>query len=192
MEVDRQMSKNKNDATNFEVDRVVLLIDTSALVRIRNFSEAIPQYAQFFNLYTLERNRQELNYLNKNNNNALTFYYSIELIKQVQMGTIKIMKTRKLPRKFVRKIDQEFPRNNLSSTDKLLIFEASNIKDNVVLVTNDRELSRVAGKLGIATLGAFELYLLIKEEIQTVPKNVQELLPAIFEAKKSATAALSH
>lgn len=177
------MSKNRNAAASFNLDRVSLLIDTSSIVRIRNFSEVIPQYAKLFDLYTLEKNKTELTFLADNPvKTDIMISYTIQLINQIHLKNIKVLKNGApnvaMPRSFDRNIGKIFPNNELSYTDKLLLFFADSAKNNVILVTNDRELRMVAEHMGILAFGAYELYC-IKDKIKSAPKDVKEIVPIV-------------
>lgn len=183
------MPKNRDVSAIFASNRVSLLIDTSSIVRIRNFSEAIPYYAKFFDLYTLEKNKSELTFLADDPlKSSFMLSYSLELIKQIQEGNIKTLRNGApyvaMPKSFDRKICKKFPNNELSYTDKLLLFFTSSSKESTILVTNDRELHDIAEELGIVSFGAYELFILMNKT-EIAPKNVKELLPAIAETKNT-------
>lgn len=182
------MPKNRNAAASFNLDHVSLLIDTSSIVRIRNFSEVIPQYAQLFDLYTLEKNKTELTFLADDPvKTDIMMFYTLELINQIRLGNVKMLKNGApnvaMPRSFDRNVCKLFPNNELSYTDKLLLFFADSAKDNVILVTNDRELRIVAERIGIVSFGAYELYC-IKDKIKSAPKSIKEILPIVIETNQ--------
>lgn len=180
-------TKNRDVAKAFPHGNVCLLLDTSSIVRIRNFNEAIPLYAQLFELYTLEKNKKELNYLGETpGRSTWCFEYSMGLIQQLQAGNIKTLRNGapyvSMPKSFEREIDKKFPQNNLSYTDKLMLFFTNFGGDNVALVTNDRELRNIAEALGLTTFGAFDLYLMVNQ-ITERPQNLESMADAIDYAK---------
>lgn len=180
------MAKNRDASKSFPSGSVSLLLDTSSIVRIRNFGEVIPGYAEYFNLYTLEKNKRELDYLGSSADRTHTIECSMELIKQLQNGNIKTLRNGapyvSMPKGFERDINKKFPENNLSYTDKLLLFFASSAANNVAIVTNDREIKTIAGQLGLTAFGAFDLYL-IMEHLSFRPTNLDEIKPLISEAR---------
>lgn len=180
------MAKNRDAASCFNGSNVSLLLDTSSIVRIRNFGEVIPVYAQYFDLYTLEKNKRELDYLGSSADRSHTIECSMELIKQLQCGNIKTLRNGapyvSMPKSFERDINKKFPENNLSYTDKLLLFFASSAANNVAIVTNDREIKTVAGQLGLTAFGAFDLYL-IMERLTFRPTNLDDIKPFVTDAK---------
>lgn len=182
------MPKNRDVSVIFAKNKVSLLLDTSSIVRIRNFSDAIPTYATCFELYTLEKNKTELTFLTDNPSKSnFMMSYSLELIRQIQQGNIKTLKNGApnvaMPKRFERTIEKDFPNNNLSYTDKLLIYFANSAPNNVALVTNDRELREIATKMGIVTFGAFELFLLM-DKVTSCPTSVNEITEYIAESNQ--------
>ena len=180
------MAKNRDAAACFDANSVSLLLDTSSIVRIRDFRDVIPVYADYFNLYTLEKNKRELDYLGGSSERPHTIEFSMELIKQLQCGNIKTLRNGapyvSMPKAFERDINKKFPENNLSYTDKLLLFFASSTPGNVAIVTNDREIRTIAGELGLVAFGAFDLYL-IMERLTFRPINLDDIKPFVTDAK---------
>lgn len=179
--------------TVFRTDKVSLLLDTSSIVRIRNFSESVPKYAEIFDLYTLEKNKAELTFLMVDPQKVQSmFRYSVELIEQIQLGNIKILRNGppyfSMPRSFQKKIDKWFPKNHLSFTDRIMLFVVSSAPENIILVTNDRELRDAGEAMGFTVFGAYELYLLEKDtSIMRHPQKVTDLSENIANAKKIAS-----
>ncbi len=191
------MSKNRDGSAIFSKCKVSLLLDTSSIVRVRNFSEAIPNYTDYFDIYTLEKNKTELSFLTEDPTKAdFMMTCAMELIKQIQLQNIKTLKNGApnvaMPKHFERNIDKCFPGNNLSYTDKLLLFFSSCAVDNVILITNDRELRETAEKMGITAFGAFELYLIVnffnmlknKQPDFLAPTTTTDFVPFIAQSKK--------
>ena len=183
----KSATKNRDVGKAFPHGNVCLLLDTSSIVRIRNFNESIPLYAQYFELYTLEKNKKELNYLGEApERSSWCFEYSMGLIQQLQAGNIKTLRNGapyvSMPKSFEREIDKKFPNNNLSYTDKLMLFFTNCGGDNIALVTNDRELRSIAEALGLTTFGAFDLYLMVNKLTER-PKNLSDIAYAIEYAK---------
>lgn len=180
-------SKNRDASACFSTGSVSLILDTSSIVRIRNFSDVIPVYANYFNLYTLEKNKRELDYLGGSSERPHTIEFSMELIKQLQCGNIKTLRNGapyvSMPKSFERDINKKFPENNLSYTDKLLLFFASSAPGNVAIVTNDREIRTIAAELGLVAFGAFDLHI-IMEHLTFRPASLDELRPFVDEARQ--------
>lgn len=181
------MAKNRDAAACFDANSVSLLLDTSSIVRIRNFGDVIPVYSKFFKLFTLEKNKRELDYLGGSAERPHTIEFSMELIRQLQCGNIKTLRNGapyvSMPKAFERDINKKFPENNLSYTDKLLLFFASSTPGNVAIVTNDREIRTVAAELGLVAFGAFDLHI-IMEHLTFRPASLDELKPFVAEARQ--------
>ena len=183
------MAKNREASGIFNPNHISLLLDTSSIVRIRELSTVIPAYAELFDLYTLDKNKTELGYLLEKSPNFMK--YSVELIQLIQMGYIKTLKNGapnvSMPKKFSRQIDKDFPANNLSYTDKLLLYFSSSAPENVALVTNDRELHSVAEQSGLLAFGAFELHLIMENIFEnncTLPSDLNQLKNLVNQAKQ--------
>ena len=180
-------SKNRDASACFSTGSVSLILDTSSIVRIRNFSDVIPVYANYFNLFTLEKNKRELNYLGGSAERAHILEVSKELIQQFHAENIKKLRNGapyvNMPKSFERDINKKFPENNLSYTDKLLMFFASSAPGNVAIVTNDRELRTIASEIGLMAFGAFDLHI-IMEHLTFRPASLDELRPYVDEARQ--------
>ena len=182
------MAKNRDASKSFPIGSVCLLLDTSSIVRIRNFEETIPLYAKFFDLYTLAVNKKELEKLTANEQKgSQALEFSIELIRQIQLGNITALRTGapyvNMPKAFDRMLERHFPSNNLSLADKMLLFFANSAKENTALVTNDQELKECATALGITAFGAFDLHLMM-QEIDARPQKLADIYPALERAKE--------
>lgn len=181
------MTKHKRKNDLFSNNAVALLLDTSSLVRIREFSNSIPLYSKFFNLYTLEKNKRELNHLASDvadlDKSTTAFKYSIMLSQQLENGNVKLIKNGAgIPKSFWKQVGRNFPGNRLSYTDTSLLYYAQQNK-NVILVTNDRELRTIAQECDVTVLGAFDLFLLM-EQLSFRPKKVEELQELIDRTKE--------
>lgn len=197
------MPRNKNNFSGiFPKGKLSILIDASSLIRLRDFENSIKQYSQYYELYTTDFNKSELEYKTSNvstddevERSSILFDRILEVAKLASPsnGFITVIKAiNKINKRdfkaYEEMVMESNPENNLSHIDIVLMYISSQAADRVILLTSDTQLRKNAEMHGICSMGPTFLETLTYEYqrsgacFPTTTAEVKSAYPAIKEA----------